>query len=260
MREGPETNSKDKIQTTVSHCTIKSNFVKCHRIVWEDSVDSFERELCKHLNTLKKYARALCKDATIADDLVQEAMLRALENRDKYVPMPGKSMGAWVSTIMRNLFLTGKRSSWRTVLSDNVEILADERSQVFESQEDALLLQQVSTIAEGALSSRHLEVLQLVGAEGYTNQQIAALLGIAEGTVKSSLHRAREALEAAMLPPLQQNKVPRRTRTKGKLSAPASLVDARIATFEGEVYRLTATKRLKFPRNRRGTARIFSIV
>lgn len=220
-------------------------------------MDAFEQAVCKQSSMLLKYARTLCKDATMAEDLLQETLLRALERRHLYKPIPGKSIAAWLVTIMRNQYLSHKRGSGRMMFSDEVEAFVDERSQIFDSQENTLFLKQVSDIAEGALNPRQLELLRLAGIEGYSYPQITAILGIPEGTAKSRLFRARETLGAAMQSPVRTSGGGQKRR---KLLSPPSLGNKHAVTLFGEVYQLTAKKTLRLPRRRRGTALIYTIV
>ncbi|MEN0078484.1 MAG: sigma-70 family RNA polymerase sigma factor, partial [Pseudomonadota bacterium] len=72
---------------------------------------AFKAELASLIPHLRAFARSLCGDATLADDLAQDAMLKAWKARASY--KPGSNMKAWAFTILRNLFYSEKRRSWR---------------------------------------------------------------------------------------------------------------------------------------------------
>ena len=68
-------------------------------------------DILGYIPALRAYSRALCRSVPDADDLVQETLLRAIENVHRY--QPGTNMRAWLFTIMRNRFLTNCRKSAR---------------------------------------------------------------------------------------------------------------------------------------------------
>lgn len=71
----------------------------------------FKAELADLIPHLRAFARSLCGDPTLADDLAQDAMLKAWKARASF--QPGTNMKAWAFTILRNLFYSEKRRSWR---------------------------------------------------------------------------------------------------------------------------------------------------
>ena len=71
----------------------------------------FKRELAALIPHLRAFARSLCGDATLADDLAQDAMLKAWNARQSF--QAGTNMKAWAFTILRNVFYSEKRRSWR---------------------------------------------------------------------------------------------------------------------------------------------------
>lgn len=68
---------------------------------------AFKRELTATIPHLRAFARGLCGRSDLADDLVQEALMRAWAARDRFTP--GTSMRAWTFTILRNIYLTEMR-------------------------------------------------------------------------------------------------------------------------------------------------------
>lgn len=149
--------------------------------------------LIKLLPELRAYARFLVRNAAEADDLVQEAVLRALSALSQY--QPGTSLRAWLFTILRNLVYEHARRR-------RTERAAIERADL--SWQPAVSAQpDHATIADLA---RHLfalppllrEALVLVGAQGLSYEEAAAVCGVPVGTVKARVFRARRRLEQAM--------------------------------------------------------------
>ena len=76
------------------------------------STAEFKKALLESVPHLRAFARSLCNDAVAADDLVQDTMLRAWKARDSYTA--NTSFRAWSFTILRNVFYSEKRRSWRS--------------------------------------------------------------------------------------------------------------------------------------------------
>ena len=72
----------------------------------------FKSELTALIPQMRAFARSLCRDATAADDLAQDALLKAWNNRASFEP--GTNMKAWTFMILRNQFYSDKRRSWRS--------------------------------------------------------------------------------------------------------------------------------------------------
>ncbi|WP_246215847.1 sigma-70 family RNA polymerase sigma factor [Microvirga makkahensis] len=138
---------------------------------------------------LRAFAISLSGDVTYADDLVQTALLRGLENIDKF--QPGTSMQAWLFTILRNQFYTDMRRRRREVqdsdgvMAANLAILPEQGAHLDYSDMLAALAQ---------LSVEHREALLLVGAEGVSYEEAAQICGVNIGTIKSRINRARTRL------------------------------------------------------------------
>ena len=75
---------------------------------------TFKQELTALIPHLRAFARSLCRDASLADDLAQDAMLKAWNARDSF--LAGTNMKAWAFTILRNAFYSEKRRSWPTAI------------------------------------------------------------------------------------------------------------------------------------------------
>lgn len=154
--------------------------------------ERFDLGLIKFHKNLKAYARSLARDIEVADDLVQETMLRALANRDKFDV--DTNFRAWLFTILKNLFRSKIRRDRREVeLTEgmmNGPICA-----VGGAQEDALYLREV-TRAIKELPRAQLNAVVLVGAFGYSLDEVSRRENCPAGTVKSRVSRGRCALTA----------------------------------------------------------------
>lgn len=137
---------------------------------------------------LRRYARSLTADATRADDLTQDTLLRALDKLHQF--QPGTNLLAWLFTIMRNTYLNGIRSSKFTKDADPHEIQIPTQG----NQIDSLALQELSLAIE-SLPEDQRETLLLIGVEGMAYQEAAEIMDVPIGTVRSRLSRARSALK-----------------------------------------------------------------
>lgn len=146
-------------------------------------------DLPEHLPALRAFAISLCGNATAADDLVQDTIVKAWTNIDKF--QAGTNMRAWLFTILRNTFYSLKRKRKREV-SDSDGIHA---SKLYEKPaHDGRLAMNDFRRAFVELSPEHREVLILAGASGFSYEQVAEMTGVAVGTVKSRVSRARARL------------------------------------------------------------------
>jgi len=139
--------------------------------------------------SLRAYAMSLSGNFDRADDLVQETLLHALAKIDLFEP--GTNMLAWLFTILRNVFLSECRKNGRE-LQDTDGIYA----QSLKSQpEQYSRVEFQSFRAElDRLPPNQREALILVGALGFSYDEVAAILGCPAGTVKSRVSRARMQL------------------------------------------------------------------
>lgn len=146
-------------------------------------------ELPTHLPALRAFAISLTRNATQADDLVQDTIVKAWSNFDKFAP--GSNLRAWLFTILRNTFFSGKRKTRREVPDpDGIHTAT-----LYEkpAHDGRLALADFRT-AFDKLSPEQREVLILVGASGFSYEEAAAMTGVAVGTVKSRASRARQKL------------------------------------------------------------------
>jgi len=149
----------------------------------------FTRQLTALIPRMRAFARGVCGDPTAADDLAQEGLLRAWAARASY--QPGTNLKAWVFTIMRNQFFSEKRRSWRNVsLSQE---MAEETLVAVSDPRATIELDELRR-AMMMLPEDQREALILIGAAGFSYEEVAQMCGCAIGTVKSRVSRARDGL------------------------------------------------------------------
>lgn len=152
---------------------------------------TFKRDLTGTIPHLRAFARGLCGRSDLADDLVQDTLLRAWAARDRFTP--GTSMRAWTFTILRNSYLTEmRRNRFRGDYDEN----AAERLLVTGAGQEAPLHLADLHRALLTLAPERREALLLVGAGGFSYEEAAEISGCAVGTIKSRVGRARAALAA----------------------------------------------------------------
>ena len=153
------------------------------------SPGSFKDDLVAEIPGLRAFAVSLCGSVTMADDLVQEALLRAWSNSSKF--QPGTSLRAWLFTILRNIYYSQYRKRSREVQdSDGVY----SRGIAVEGDQESHLDLVDFRNALAKLPAEQREVLMMVGASGLSYEEAAAICGVEIGTIKSRLSRARTRL------------------------------------------------------------------
>ncbi|BBK38512.1 RNA polymerase sigma factor [Allostella sp. ATCC 35155] len=150
---------------------------------------SIREELIACLPQLRAFARSLAGQRELADDLVQDAIVRALAAQDSF--RPGTNFRAWIFTILRNLFFTERRKSRMTVQS--IDTMDHELAPVAPAQESSVEFDDFRA-ALMRLPHDQREALILVGASGMSYEEAAEVAGCAVGTVKSRVSRARRTL------------------------------------------------------------------
>ncbi|MEL6617953.1 MAG: sigma-70 family RNA polymerase sigma factor [Pseudomonadota bacterium] len=169
---------------------IPTSVVKGDTDVRLTEAERFELGLLKYRRNLKAYACSLARDVEAADDLVQETLLRALANRDKFDS--GTNLRAWLFTILKNLFRTRMRNGQRDVeLTD--AMAAGPLFAVRPAQDDSLRLRQLVQ-AIRALPRAQSNAVIMVGALGYSIEEVSQRENCPAGTIKSRVSRARSAL------------------------------------------------------------------
>jgi RNA polymerase sigma-70 factor (ECF subfamily) len=152
----------------------------------DDSAAPLRRAITDLLPDLRAFARFLARDRTLADDLVQEALVRALGALHQF--HAGTDMKAWLFTILRNVFYEqGRRRRTEQAalaIAPAQEIAGDP------AQDSKLELADLERLL-WSLPPLLREALVLVGAQGMDHDQAAAICGVPIGTMKSRVSRAR---------------------------------------------------------------------
>ena len=162
----------------------------------------FKRELEAVIPHLRAFARGLCGRPDMADDLVQEALLKAWAAQERFEP--GTSMRAWTFVILRNAYLTDmRRNRFR---GEYDESIAERILTAPASQEEPIHLSDLHR-ALLTLPPERREALLLVGAGGFSYEEAANICGCAIGTIKSRVGRARVALTSMM----EEGSIPQRS-------------------------------------------------
>ena len=146
-------------------------------------------ELPGHLPALRAFAMSLTRNSASADDLVQDTIVKAWSNIDKF--RPGSNLRAWLFTILRNTFYSDLRKRRRELPDPDGQHAA---RLCEKPAHDGRLAMNDFLRAFDQLSPEHREVLVLVGASGFAYEEAAQMMGVAVGTVKSRANRARARL------------------------------------------------------------------
>lgn len=146
-----------------------------------DTTNRLEELVTKYENTLFRAALAILKDASDAEDAVQDAFLRYLEKRPAF--RDGDHEKAWLLKVTANGCKSRLRQRKRRPQVELLDIYPAPDEECRELTEAVL-----------ALPARQRAAVHLHYYEGYTTEEIAAILGLRPGTVRSHLSRARETL------------------------------------------------------------------
>lgn len=168
---------------------------------------NIDQEVLEHLDALYGYAMSLVRNPTEAEDLVQEACLRALKSARRYPPTG--DLKAWLFTILRNLWINHQKRRHRGPEFISLSAQSDEQDPLLDGMTDHRLrpdrlldrsvLQANIRAAIESLPAIFREIILLRYVEGFSYNQIAGILGCPAGTVMSRLNRARAALRQRLL-------------------------------------------------------------
>jgi len=160
-----------------------------------NQTDPIRARLAGLLPDLRAFARFLARDTALADDLVQEAILRALRAEAQWDP--ATSLRAWMFHILRNVFLEGirRRGTERRAL----ERMPAPDGPPPSEQEARHAVSDLARALE-TLPLPQREALILVGAHGLSHEEAAAVCNVPVGTVKARVARARAALARGVVP------------------------------------------------------------
>ena len=150
---------------------------------------ALQDELMRAIPNLRAFAMSLCGNWARADDLAQETLVKAWDKLASFEE--GTNLRAWLFTILRNLFFSEQRKRRREVEDADGHLSAQlstppEQHGAMDMADFLLALQQ--------LPVDQREALVLIGAEGFSYQDVAAISGCAVGTIKSRVNRARSRL------------------------------------------------------------------
>ena len=152
------------------------------------------RKIEEEIPRLRRYARALTRDVNAADDLVQDCLTRALSK--VHLWQKGTDLRAWLFTILHNQYVNHVRRAVRegsaVGLSDSEPMLTSAPN-----QGKRLELRDLER-AIAKLPEEQRSVLLLVGLEGMRYEEVAAVLNVPVGTIRSRLSRGREMLRQLM--------------------------------------------------------------
>jgi RNA polymerase sigma-70 factor (ECF subfamily) len=143
---------------------------------------------------LRRYARALTRDQSSADDLVQDCLTRALGK--SHLWREGTDLRAWLFTILHNQHVNRVRRSVREGVAVSASD-ADPGLIAVASQFSRIELRDLER-ALAQLPEEQRQVVLLVGLEGLRYETVAEIMGVPVGTVRSRLSRGREALRQLM--------------------------------------------------------------
>jgi RNA polymerase sigma-70 factor (ECF subfamily) len=168
----------------------------------EDKREAFEREAVPHLDSVYRFALGLAGDPAYAEDLTQEAMLRAYRSWHRY--RPGTNVRAWLTTILRNVAISNYRRARPTTydcdFSEVEEYVQSHKS--WDSDPEARLLDRLTAreviAAIHTLEPEFRETVLLRDVEGLSYEEVAKQTNVPVGTVKSRLYRGRRALHSRL--------------------------------------------------------------
>lgn len=150
-------------------------------------------DLVNHLGALRAFAISLTRNSATADDLVQDTLVKAWTNIEKFEH--GSNMRAWLFTILRNTFYSLRRKRKREV-EDGDGALSATLAQ--KPDHDGRLHMRDFQVAFAQLNDEQREALTLVGAGGFSYEEAAEMCGVKTGTIKSRVNRARARLAELM--------------------------------------------------------------
>lgn len=170
---------------------------------------SFEDRVCDHIPHLRRYARALCGSASLADDLVQDSLLRAL--RKRHLWRPSGNLRSWLLRIVYRTYLNRLDSA--AVRREWPVADAAERAVHAARQEDHVVCRDVLEAVQ-RLPEDQRSALLLMALEAPSYRDAARILDIQVGTLRSRLSRARGAVRRCMDEPGRESRGARLRRVK----------------------------------------------
>lgn len=153
------------------------------------STKTWRDEVVGLIPALRAFAWSLSRNGSDADDLVQDTLIKAWSNREKFEP--GTNLRAWLFTILRNTYYTNVLRRRREVRDEQGEYAGALSAPP--TQDWSVTIRSLQ-VALQQLPIEHREALILVGAAGLSYEEAADICGCALGTIKSRVNRARARL------------------------------------------------------------------
>lgn len=178
-----------------------------------DVQKSFQVELLEAVPHLRAFARSLTRNRDEADDLVHDAIARALTAQHQFAV--GTNFRAWIFTILRNLFYNEKRKKQRKFIP--IDALVTDEPSIAASQEDNLIAADFRR-AFYRLTPQYREALTLIGAGGLSYEDAAKICNCQIGTIKSRVFRARAQLMTLLNKDITSENVDRIASDKKRVS------------------------------------------
>ncbi|HEY1112469.1 MAG TPA: RNA polymerase sigma factor [Chitinophagaceae bacterium] len=155
------------------------------------SIQEFNSLVLNNAEGLKPFAITLTRDREAAQDLYQETLYKALAHREKY--QPGTNVKAWLTTIMRNIFINDyRRSERKKGVMDGVAY-REKNSGVHFPAESGLRVREIDKAIHQL--PKILKTAYMLYFQGYKYNEIAVTLNEPLGTIKSRIHFARKLLQ-----------------------------------------------------------------
>jgi len=186
------------------------------------SMTDFLQVLQTEIPRLRRYARALTRDWSRADDLVQNRLMRAIAKRDLW--QPGTDLRAWLFTILHNQHVNDVRRSVR----ESARVPVEEVGATLTVPPNAVSALQLRDLdrAIATLPAEQRQAILLVGLEGLSYEKVAAILDVPVGTVRSRLSRGRDTLRKRM--GITQRTAPGTCRRRANPLAPSPAARLRV--------------------------------
>ncbi len=172
------------------------------------SEDSFLDEALSHADALHGVARRMCRDASLAEDLVQETLLKAIKSREQFTP--GTNLRSWLFRILTNVWVSRyRRAGLERATFEGPEV--DPISDGWVSADTMRHLRDPEELAVASLLRAEIEraldllpedfrmVVLLVDAQELSYEEASAALQVPPGTVISRLHRGRKMLQKVLV-------------------------------------------------------------
>ncbi len=156
----------------------------------KNDIRAYEQLYQLHVGRVLALCVRLCNDRDMAEDLTQEAFVQAWRKLSSF--RGDSAFGSWLYRIATNTALSYLRK--QTPFRKSLDIVDVEEPMMRETTDEQIGLENaIAGLPDGART-----VFVLYSLEGYTHDEIASMLGIAQGSSKAQLHRARQLLQQSL--------------------------------------------------------------